>query len=84
MCHWIMRKNGIPTNKTTVQHVMRDDMLQPTIAKMIEIFHEALDTRLDDKNSMTQGMEGYSIEDKCDLPQWDPAYGDNDTTNEEY
>ena len=79
-----MGKNGIPIAETTVQHVTRDDMLQPTIAKLIESFHEALETRLDDKNFAIEGMKGYSIEDECDLPQWDTAYGDNDPTNNEY
>ena len=84
MCYWIMGKNGIPITETTVQHVTRYDMLQPTIAKMTESFHEALETRLDSSNFTIQGMEGYSIKDECDLPQWDRAYGDNDPTNEEY
>ena len=51
---------------------------------MIESFHETLDTRLDDKNFTILGMEGYSFEDKCNLSQWDPAYGDNYPTREEY
>ena len=78
-----MGKNGIPIAETTVQHVTRDNMLQPTIAKMIESFHKALETRLDNKNFAIKGMKGYSIEDECDLPQWDTAYGDNDPTNKE-
>ena len=83
MCYWIMGKNRIPTADTTVQHVTRDDMLQPTTAKMIESFHEALDMRLDNKNFSIPGMEGYSLEDECNLPQWDPVYGDNDPREEE-
>ena len=63
-----MGKNWIPITETTVQHVAQEDMLQPTIVKMIGSFHEALETRLDDKNFMIQGMGGYSIEDKYDLP----------------
>ena len=29
-------------------------------------------------------MECYSLEDKYNLPQWDPAYGDNDPSKDEY
>ena len=33
MCYWVMGKNGIPASETTVQHVTRDDMLDPDISQ---------------------------------------------------
>ena len=58
-------------------------MFQPTIAKMIESFHETPETRFDGKNITIPGMEGYSLEDGYNLPQWDPSYGDNNPSKEE-
>ena len=59
-------------------------MLQATIAKTIEGFHETLDTRLDDRNFTIPGVEGYSLKDKGDLSQWDPSYMDNNPSQEKY
>ena len=77
MCYWIMGESGIPIAETTVQHVTRDDMIDPTIAKQIETFNEALTVRLDDTNFKIAGIDNGFEDDYEDLPQWDKAYGDN-------
>ena len=85
MCYWIMPVNGQAIAETTVQHVTRDDMLDPTVSKSIEKFDEALNKRLDDANFNIAGGAGLSLqEDDYDLPKWDPAYGDRTPTQEEY
>ena len=85
MCYWIMPVNGQAIAETTVQHVTRDDILDPTISASIEKFNEALNKRLDDTNFIIAGGTGFLLqEDDYDLPRWDPAYGDHTPTQEEY
>ena len=83
MCYWVMPVSGVPLARTTVQHVTRDDMLDPDIAGQIEQFNEKLNARLDDTNHAIEQIDGVSFDYKDDLPQWDawdPAYGDDSTT----
>ena len=85
MCYWIITSDGIPISESTVQHVTRDDMLEPEIMNQIEEFNETLTTRLDDSKFGIAGMGNFRLEDEeFDLPQWYPAYGDNTPTDEEY
>jgi len=82
MCYWILTKSGTVIAETTVQHVTRDDMLDATIAEQVATFNSAVIERLDDANFHIENNEGgFTLEDEYDLPQWDPAYGDNDPEN---
>jgi hypothetical protein len=70
MCYWIITSDGIPISESTVQHVTRDDMLEPEIMNQIEEFNEALTTRLDDSNFGIAGMGNFGLEDEeFGLPQ---------------
>ena len=85
MCYWIITKNGKVIAETTVQQVTRDDVLDPAISQQIKNFNETLNLRLDDTNFKIPGMGNFALdEDDYDLPQWDPAYGDNTPSKAEY
>ena len=85
MCYWVMPVNGSVIAETTVQHVTREDMSNPEIAKQIETFNEALDDRMDDTNFHLEGIPDLEYcEDDFDLPQWDSAYGDFTPGDAEY
>ena len=85
MCYWIITKGGQVVAEATVQHVTRDDMLDPAISQQVENFNNALDSRLDDTNFKILGMGNFALdEDDYDLPQSDPASGDNTPSDEEY
>ena len=84
MCYWIMGASGIPIAETTVQHVTRDDMIDPAIANHIETFNETLTTRLDDTNFKVNDIDHGFEDDLDDIPQWDMAYGDNTPPDSEY
>ena len=71
--------------KTPVQHVTRDNVLDPAISQQIENFNETLNSRLDDTNFKILGMGNFVLdEDDYGLTQWDPAYGDNTPSKAEY
>ena len=87
MCYWIMTVDGTPIAETTVQHVTRDDLLDDNIKSEVDRFTETLNTRLNDDNFRLPGIDGYMLEDvddEFDLPQWDPAYGNNTPGDNEY
>ena len=84
MCYWVMGESGIPIAETTVQHVTRDDMLDPTIATQIEAFNKTLTTRLDDMNFKINGVDIGFEDEYEDLPQWDKAYGNNTPHDSKY
>ena len=81
MCYWILTVTGNVISESTVQHVTRDDTLDPNISQQIEDFNERVNDRLDDTNFKLSNDEGgFTLVDEYDLPQWDSAYGDNITT----
>ena len=83
MC--ILTKSGTVIAETTVQHVTRDDMLDAENAAQIENLNTDINERLDDMKFLIQhGEGGFILEDDDYLQQWDPDYGDNEPTEEEY
>ena len=48
MCYWLITESGKLVSKTSVEHVIHDDYLNPEIKKKIDEFNEKLDKRLDD------------------------------------
>ena len=88
MCYWLMPKSGVAVSNTTVQHVTRDDMLDPNIQQEITVFNKTLTERLDDTNfKLVHDLNNYSVDDVNDdfcKPYLDPAYGDNTPTESEY
>ena len=48
MFYWLIIDYGKLVSKTSVEHVIRDDYLNPEIKKQIDEFNDKLDKRLDD------------------------------------
>ena len=42
MCYWLITESGQILSKSTVQHVVKDDFLNPSVKPMIEEFNERL------------------------------------------
>ena len=89
LCYWILTKEGHVIAETTVQHVIREDMQDEAIKSQVQAFNTAVNERLDDTNFVLENNEARftlldEYENDFDLPQWDPAYGGNDPTDDEY
>jgi hypothetical protein len=88
MCYWIIPESGVPVTDTTVQHVTRDDLHDPSISTQVEAFNAALTQRLDDSNFDNPDVAHFHLTDETDhllyTTQVDPAYGDNTPTDEDY
>ena len=48
LCYWLVTEHGNVIARTTVQHVVRNDYLDPNINDKIVAFNDALVARLDD------------------------------------
>ena len=58
-----------------MQHVTRDDMLDPDIAVQINVFDQALTEHLDDANFIINDLDGFGVEyEGSDMSQWDTWY----------
>lgn len=71
MCYWLITESGQIISKSTVQHVIKDDFLNPSLKKSIDEFDEKLKTRLDDSNfqiGLPDGAEQYKLPD-VSLPE---------------
>ncbi|KAL7525108.1 hypothetical protein ACHAWF_001216, partial [Thalassiosira exigua] len=81
MCYWILSNNGRVIAETTVQHVVQDDLLNPTLKKLVDDFNERMERRLDKANFKIDAPN--ALQD-MEPTQGDGAYGDNTPTAEEY
>ena len=61
MSYWIIPISGQPISGTTMQHVTRDDILDPDIAVQIKEFDQALTERSYDTNSIIDDFDGFGI-----------------------
>ena len=52
MCYWVLLVLVHVNSQTTVQHVTRDEPLDPSMAERVKKFDEDLDKRLDDTDSV--------------------------------
>ena len=59
MSYWIITIYGQPIAETTVQHVTRDDILDPCIAVQIKSFDQALNECLDDTKLIIVDFNGF-------------------------
>ena len=60
-------------------------MIDAKTASQVENFNTDRNKRLDDtKFRIQHGEGGFTLEEEYDLQQWDPSYGDNEPTVEEY
>ncbi|KAL7523584.1 hypothetical protein ACHAWF_000579, partial [Thalassiosira exigua] len=81
MCYWILSNSGKVIAETTIQHVVRDDLLDPTLKKLVDDFNERMERRLDEENFKIDAPN--ALQD-IDPAQGDATYGDNTSTAEEY
>ena len=63
MCYCIMTRNGTPIAETTVQHIMRDNILDEHISKNIIKFNDTHDTCLGNLNFFIPSMREFTLED---------------------
>ncbi len=85
MCYWILTKSGKVIAEMNVQHVTCENLLDSNIATQVEEFNDAVTDRLYDENCKLPGVGDFTFDyDEYDLPQWDPAYGDNTPDNNKY
>jgi hypothetical protein len=61
LCYWVVTESGHVVSKTSVEHVTRDDYLNPDTKTKIELFNKELDERLDDTNFALPGEEGVDL-----------------------
>ena len=62
MSYWIMPISSQPILEKTVQHITRDDMLNPDTAVQIKKFHQALTERLDYHYFIIDDFDGFGFE----------------------
>lgn len=86
LCYWILTEAGHIVARTSVQHVTRDERLEPTLMAKITTFDETVKTRLDDANFVNPEVPGVQFIDAEPLMGDGVAYGDGTKTpsNEEY
>ena len=60
MCYWIITDSGKLVSKTSVEHVIRDDYLNPEVKKQIDEFNDKLDKRLDDSKFILEGSPHFT------------------------
>ena len=85
---WGLTPNRQPVANTTMQHVTRDDILDPNVGAQIKEFDRKLIERLDDTNFILMpGNANFAFSIKYDdfaTPYVDPAYGENTPTYAQY
>ena len=78
MCYWVLTVSGNVIARTTVQHVTRDEYLDPVMCKRIKEFDKQIEKRLDDTNFVNpEAGELYigEVEDEDEA-----AHGDGNQT----
>ena len=81
MCYWLIPESGSLIANTSVQHVIRDDYMNPDIKQQIDKINTNLVERLDDTYvtiniELTKPLEIYDVDDTDDQP-----WNENDTNN---
>jgi hypothetical protein len=68
MCYWLITESGQIISKSSVQHVIKDDFLNPNVKETIEKFNKKLVERLSDSNHRVDLPEGAEGTEKYRLP----------------
>ena len=85
MCYWILTASGKIIANTSVQHIIRTERENPSIARRIQEFQERLDERLRDDNFKVpespgvmylQDEEGEKVTPRVGIVPEDAEYGD--------
>ena len=67
--YWITPIYSQPISETTVQHIIRDDMLDPDIAVQIKAFDKEITEQLDDTKFIFDDFNGFGMKDEgSDMP----------------
>ena len=66
LCYWLVAESGRVISRTSVQHVVREDYLDPRTREDIERFDKEMQERLDDTNFFTDEAGGavFYLEDE--------------------
>ena len=82
LCYWLITESGKLISKTSVEHVVQADYIEPSKKQQIDTFNKTLDERLDDTNFRLTGDMDISrlyLDDDVD-----PDQQTNVPTNEKY
>ena len=84
MCYWVLTVSGNVVSRTTVQHVSRDDLLDPAMKERIEDFDKDLVKRLDETNFTDDVGAEFYIDDIEDADAAAHGDGSNTPSDKEY
>ena len=84
MCYWVLTVSEKVVRLTSVQHVTRDDMLDPTMVERIKEFEKALEERLYDTNFTNKEAGDICINDIDDAEEAAHGDGSNTPSDDEY
>ena len=87
LCYWLITESGKLLSNSSVQHVTRDDYLNPEKKAQIEEFNRKLEERLDDRNFMVEGAGEYAhlfMDDVEDFEENLGVVSGTTPTDEEY
>ena len=84
LCYWVLTQSGNVIARTTVCHILREELLKPDIKERDEIFEEEVRRRLDDEDHVIgePGTDAFYLED-YDIEE-ERQDGPNTPTDEEY
>ena len=78
MCYWLLTPSGQVIARTPVQHVVRTEMLDPDLKKLIDEFDAKVKERLNDANFQNPDGTDLYMEDEDSAEE--QAYGDGSKT----
>ena len=88
MCYWLITEYGKLVSKPSVEHVIRDDYLNPEVKKKMDEFNDKLDKPLDDTKFLLEDIphsvdldydndnHNHGIITNHDITPSDDEYGD--------
>ena len=84
MCYWVLTVSGKVISRTSVQHVTRDELLDPEMIEIITKFDKDLEKRLDDTNFTNPEAGELCIDDIDDADEVAHGDGSNTPSVDEY
>ena len=84
LCYWILTQSGNVISRSTVCHVLREELLDPANKEKFEIYEESVRARLDSDRHVIgdAGADAFYLEDFEELEE--PRDESNTPTDEEY
>ena len=84
MCYWVLTVSGKVVSQTSVQHIIRDEMLDSAIVERIKGFDKSLEERLDDTNFTNKEAGDMCIDDIDDADEAAHGDGPNTPSDDDY